>query len=96
MKSDYWEAKNRQPSYNDWLEEWHGSVLCACDHGCNQWLAENAGKAHELLLALQKGATEMELDAIVQKHVSEVNIAIVERMWKAAEARLKAKNEAKD
>jgi hypothetical protein len=93
MNTDYWEAKNRQPSYNDWLVEWHGSILCACDHGCNQWLAENACKAHEIMLALQKGATELELDVIVQKHVSEVFGEIHQRMWDEMKAKRKSSDE---
>jgi hypothetical protein len=95
MKTEWWESRNKAPNYSAWLDDWHSSIICACDHGCNQWLAENAGKAHELLLAMQKGATEMELDAIVQKHVSEVNIAIVTRMFDEAKARRKSTDETK-
>jgi hypothetical protein len=89
MKSDYWESKNKKPNYHAWLVEWHGCVICACDHGCNQWLAENAGKAFSLLEALDRKASAEELDTIVQKHVSEVTGDIFKKAFEEERMRQK-------
>lgn len=51
----YWEFARKQPDFKgefeDWIEYWEGCVLCGCDHGCNQFVLENAAKASALIKA---------------------------------------------
>lgn len=79
--SDYWESQKTMPNFADFMDSWHGSMMCACDHGCNGWLLQNSGKAYRVFQAVTRGATAEELDAIVQKHVTEINVEIRKEMW---------------
>lgn len=91
MSQDYWEELKVQPDLDTWLDNWHGCFMCGCDHGCNGWLVQNAGKAYRIIEALQKDNTQ-NLDSIVQKHINEVNLSIVED----SHERIKLRNENKD
>jgi hypothetical protein len=77
----YWDDARKQPSVKDWLEFWHGCVICNCDHGCNGWIIENAGKAYRLLQASLNGKSEDFLDSVVQQGVSDVTNLIHKEMW---------------
>lgn len=79
--SDYWEEQKKMPTFAEFVDTWHGSMMCACDHGCNGWLLENAGKAYRIFQAQARGATVEELDAIVQRHVNDVAKEIRKEMW---------------
>lgn len=69
--SDYWERMETQPSIKDWLEMWHGCVACACDHGCNQWLAKNGAKSSLIMEALKKKKSKEELNKLAQMPIEE-------------------------
>lgn len=70
--SNHWEDKKKQPNFQAWMSELHGSIMCDCGHGCRDWIANNGGKALVIINALKSGATEAELDMIVQKHTDEI------------------------
>lgn len=78
---DYWESLKVMQDFEDFKENWYGCMMCACDHGCNGWLLQNAGKALRVFEAVQKGATPAELDAIVQQNADDVYIQIRKEMW---------------
>jgi hypothetical protein len=83
--SDYWEDSKRQPSFKEWLAMWHGCVLCNCDHGCNQWIVENAPKAYLLFEGLRQGQTAEFLDKIAQEHINVPHTQIWKRVWAKVE-----------
>lgn len=89
--SDYWEDQKKQTDLKTWMEELRGSILCDCGHGCRDWIANNGAKALKLIEALQKGAKPEELDAIVQKHTSEVG----KEIWDERMAEIKEERKAK-
>jgi len=79
--SDYWENQKVQPDFKTWIETWHDSIICGCDHGCNGWLAQNAGKAYRIIQYFYNSKecnSHIILDSIVKEHVNEVNRSIVE------------------
>lgn len=43
--SPYWDDLKTSSDFETWRHAWDGSLACACDHGCNQWLKEQQGKA---------------------------------------------------
>ena len=73
-------------NYESWLKEWYGSLACACDYGCNQWILTNAGKAYKLMISIKMGATETELDNIVNKEIKEINKEFLTEMRERAKA----------
>ena len=87
--SNYWEDSKKQPDLKTWLEFYHGCLICACDHGCNQWVAENAGKAYILIESLQKGQSLGFCDGVVQTDVADINNDIFQAMWEDMKKRSK-------
>jgi len=83
--SDYWKDKETQPNIKAWLEEWHGCVACACDHGCNQWLAQNGAKSSLIMEALKKKKPKADLDKLAQMPIQDSYA--VWRKWSYARAR---------
>jgi len=58
--------------FKSWQGEWDGCMMCACDHGCNQWLVKNQSKASLVMRVLSsKGSTK--LDKIVQMSNQKAN-----------------------
>lgn len=62
------------PSDNmkNWLSEYEGSLMCGCDHGCNQWREKNQSKAILIMRILSNGGTTNP-DKIVQMENSKVD-----------------------
>jgi hypothetical protein len=69
--SDYWKKNETQLTIKDWLNYWDGCVACACDHGCNQWLAKNHPKSSLIMDALRKKKPKAELDKLAQMTIEE-------------------------
>lgn len=58
--------------FKSWLSEHSGSMMCACDHGCNQWLKKNESKASlAMRIMFNKGTAS--LDKLVQRSNEDVN-----------------------
>jgi len=79
----FWEFAEKQDDYRGafrtWIDYWEGCCLCACDHGCNQFLQENAAKAAALLSAASTTDTTMTtLDAMARKDEKEFLV----ELWK--------------
>lgn len=91
--SDFWENEKRKSTFAEWLETLRGSKMCNCDHGCNQWIVENAGKTVRLFEAIAAGAPAEELDRIVQMHTKEVNRGMYEEVRAEAKAKRQKKDE---
>lgn len=59
-------------TYEGWVSERDGCIMCACGHGCNQWLQNNLTKTSLILRILySRGSTS--LDRIVQMENSKVD-----------------------
>lgn len=74
--SDYWENSKKQPNFKDWMDFLEGCLLCACDHGCNQWIAQNGGKMLRIAKEAQSVLSSEKLDVIVQADTDLVNSQI--------------------
>jgi hypothetical protein len=70
----YWASMGFQKSADSFWESHEGCWACGCDHGCNQWLVENAPKAALMRRVMKKhpGNTAM-LDKIAQMSLPRVN-----------------------
>lgn len=64
--SDYWKKTEVQPNVDEWLSYWEGCLICACDHGCNQWVKEQGHRAALIMRAMRLGSKKSVLDKLVQ------------------------------
>lgn len=61
-----------QPSFKEWQDFFEGCVGCHCDHGCNQWVAEQSSKVVLFMRILSnKGSTS--LDRVAQMELKKAN-----------------------
>ena len=95
----YWEESHKQESFRDFLDFWHGCILCSCDHGCNEWIVKNAGKAF-LIMEKLVNQNYPSCDEIIQKHSKDVTIGIweenIEKVRKDFKERHKKDENGKD
>lgn len=62
----YWENIKKDLTLKQFSEEYKGSMECACDHGCNQWLKANQSKVYLILRFID---SEVDLNKITKMHV---------------------------
>ncbi len=75
MQSDYWKTKETAKDFKSWLSEWEDCLVCACDHGCNQWVKEQGHRAALLFRILStKGNTSLE-------RVTQIPLKEVDQIW---------------
>jgi hypothetical protein len=55
--------KDVNTTYEGFKAEWEGCIMCACDHGCNQWLARNAAKMLAITEELRRYSNDMPMSA---------------------------------
>jgi hypothetical protein len=68
--SEYWDAKKTQPNLQAFRDEWDGSIQCGCDHGCNDWLLENAPKASLIMSIMTNPGATTSPDKVTQMDVT--------------------------
>ena len=61
-------------TYQDFMEEYEGSMICGCDHGCNQWLKKQGAR-----VAL--GYRMMKLGSKNLDKMAQMPIARVDKIW---------------
>lgn len=84
MQTPYWQKMEIQPSFKEWKEFYDGCLMCACDHGCNQWLKEQQARASLLFDAISTpGSTKP--DKIAQMSLERVNKIWYRLVWWKAE-----------
>ena len=76
MNSSYWEQMEVQESFKEWFEFYEGCITCACDHGCNQWLAEQVCRTALVMRVLKDQNATTSLDKLVSMPLKKVN-----RIW---------------
>lgn len=103
LDHEYWHFARKQPDFQGefltWISYWEGCVLCHCDHGCNQFVLENAAKAAALLRT--RGISEdMDwLNELAQKDEAEFRTDLWKENYRKADERratIKANNETKN
>lgn len=62
----YWTQMETQPNFDVWLGFYEGCVLCGCDHGCNQWIAENHAKISLAFRIMRDPKATTKLDKLSQ------------------------------
>lgn len=82
----FWEFAEKQEDFisqfHVWMDYWEGCVMCACDHGCNQFLLENAAKMVAILRAANSyTAQQDELSALAKKDESEFRTELWKRLY---------------
>lgn len=93
LDKEYWEFwKNFKDKDYVWkgyldnfLDYWEGCTLCACDHGCNSFILQNAVKMQAILEALVKGVSGDELDLLVQRDEKEFVDDLHSSIWESSE-----------
>ena len=60
-------------SYKDWKSNYDGCLMCACDHGCNQWVASQSRRTSLILRILTKKDSNTSLDKVVKMTDERVN-----------------------
>lgn len=84
----FWKFAEKQPDFishfHTWMDYWEGCVLCACDHGCNQFLLANAAKAAALLRARGNAESLDELNQLAMKDEGEFSTELWKRSFDRA------------
>jgi len=52
MQTPTWQREEVQPTAQAWLDYYDGCMMCACDHGCNQWIEEQKYRTSLLMRIL--------------------------------------------
>lgn len=47
-------------SFENFLEQHEGSVICSCDHGCNQWILRQSPRMALAIRMMRKGSTNLD------------------------------------
>lgn len=58
-------------TFQDFMEEYEGASVCACDHGCNQWLKRSENRIILGLRMLKSGSKN--LDKLASMKIHRVN-----------------------
>jgi uncharacterized protein YutD len=99
----FWEFAEKQEdfisAFDTWISYWEGCVLCHCDHGCNQFILENAAKMAAILRARNSYSYLMdELNDMAKRDESEFRTELWKENYRKASERNnaeRAKNETK-
>lgn len=82
-------------TYREFKAEWEGCIFCACDHGCNQWLARNAAKILAFVTELEQGekVSTAYLDDMAKKPAQEYGKELWQNRIKKVRAEMKARKD---
>jgi hypothetical protein len=90
--------KDTNPTYGDFKDEMEGCIMCACDHGCNQWLARNAVKMLAIMEQLETMSEDIDeaaaievLDRMAQRPAIEYGKDLYEKMKREAIMEMRAR-----
>lgn len=72
--------KDTNESYANFKAEMEGSIMCGCDHGCNQWLARNSAKALAMMNELETVGMSGELDDMAKRPANEYGRELFQRI----------------
>lgn len=59
------------PSFEKFFAEHEGSIMCGCDHGCNQWIKKQEGRLALAVRMIKRGSPN--LDKMVSLPLDRVN-----------------------
>ena len=76
MNTDSWKATETQKDFQSWLSFYEGCLMCACDHGCNQWVKEQTQRAALLFRILSKPNATTKLEK-----VTNIPLEKVDKLW---------------
>ena len=73
MNTDYWKTTETQKDFKSWLEFYEGCLMCACDHGCSQWVKEQQHRAAILFRIISKPNATTKIEKITLMPLEEID-----------------------